>query len=155
MKLLFVDPGKRCLGWARFSEEGLLECDLATTQLDDLGHGAQDMARQLPWSMDRVIAELPRIYPHDRRIRLNDLVDLAAVAGVCAMAGPLEFVHPASWKGQTPKDICHLRARRELSLPELAVLDKSLARIAERLQHNVLDAVGIGLNICKREGLRG
>jgi hypothetical protein len=150
MRELYVDPGKRALGWAMWSST--FAAGLIRTKQKDFGRGLQEMVVQLPPGADRVVVELPRHYPYERRIRVNDLIDLAAVAGACGAAGPVEFVHPATWKGQTPKPISHHRVRKALTAEERAVLEQALEGIPESLQHNVLDAVGIGL---WRRGRRG
>ena len=142
MIVLGVDPGKHCMGWA-LRDQTILQAGLARTQEKKLGFCVQDLISQLPGGADLVVVELPRIYPYERRIRVNDLLDLAAVAGACASVGPLEFVYPASWKGQVPKDISHGRILAALSPQERAAVDRDLAPIPKSLQHNVLDAIGI------------
>jgi hypothetical protein len=142
-KVLSVDPGTHCMGWGLFEEE-LRNCGLARSKAKKLGFSIQELVSQLPTSADLVVVELPRIYPYQRRIRVNDLLDLAAAAGACAAVGPLQFVYPATWKGQTPKDISHGRIRAALKPQELLVLERSLEGIPDSLHHNVLDAVGIG-----------
>ncbi len=144
MNLLSVDPGKRALAWALWDFMGLDSCGLVRTKLKDFGRGAQEMVVLLPPGADHVVVELPRIYPYQKRITVNDLIDLAAVAGACAGAGPVEFVYPATWKGQTPKDISHRRVMKKLSLAEVQVVESCLQAIPKSLQHNVLDAIGIG-----------
>jgi hypothetical protein len=142
MSLLGVDPGKHCMGWALW-DQTIQQVGLARTKEEKLGFAIQDLISQLPAGADLVIVELPRIYPYERRIRVNDLLDLAAVAGACASVGPLEFVFPATWKGQTPKPISHGRIKAGLLPQERDVVDRDLEHIPGGLQHNVLDAIGI------------
>ncbi len=130
------------MGWALW-DQTIQRVGLARTEGKKLGFCIQDLISQLPTGADLVIVEMPRIYPYERRIRVNDLLDLAAVAGACASVGPLEFVYPATWKGQTPKEISHGRIKAALTPQERAVLEQDLELTPEKLQHNVLDAVGI------------
>lgn len=142
-----IDPGTRHLAWALWDAPLLRECGLARAQDDSLGARIQSMLRQLvdkADGVDEVVCEMPRVYPDERKKRPNDLLDLAAVAGSCACLGPLVFVYPYQWKGQVPKGIMHERVRRQLSLGEVVVLDQCLKQVPKSLQHNVLDAVGVG-----------
>lgn len=143
MRLLSIDPGKRCLGWALWGSS-LEACGIVRTKVDDLGLGAQELVGRLPTGAELVVVELPRIYPYERRINVNDLIDLAAVAGACAAVGPVQFVWPATWKGQVPKDISHQRIQKALTATERDVVERDLAQVPKSLRHNVLDAIGIG-----------
>lgn len=101
------------------------------------------------------VIEKPRIYPQvkQRKGDLNDLVDLAMVAGAVA-AGVDEpyFVrtlYPHEWKGNMPKEkmTALIRSRLSDSESNLVALEE---RACGRLIHNVLDAVGIGLYVSGR-----
>lgn len=148
MKVLSIDPGKRSLAWAFWVNGKLVKCGIIAHKLGPweyhLAWMVDEVMRQIGLGtlFDMVIVELPRIYPHDRNKRPNDLIDLAAVAGACsAFLGPLEFVHPRQWKGQTPKDISGHRTEAKLTYAEHEVLKAS----GKPRNHNILDAIGLGL----------
>lgn len=79
----------------------------------------------------------------------NDLLALAAVSA--SVASMLDFIigvratsySPSEWKGQLPKDVCAARILSKLGTPELRILEDSGP---QHLRHNVIDAVGIGMN---------
>lgn len=142
--MLAVDPGTRAVGWAMWTDK-LHSCGLVRTKEDSLGARAWDLARQLPNGNFRVLVEKPRLYPYNRNMQPNDLIDLAFVAGACATVGAsADDVLPVTWKGQTPKDICHKRIMKRLSYEEILVVKTGIADVPKSLQHNVLDAIGIG-----------
>ena len=147
--IISIDPGKRSLAWASWVGGELTSCRIERHKSDPweawIGQLVMSVKAWLPCDPAKVVVELPRIYPHDRTKNPNDLIDLAAVAGACSALGPLEFVHPATWKGQVPKEICHARMKDKLSGKERVLLVND---------HNVLDAVGIGLWYLERHGLR-
>ena len=89
---------------------------------------------------DTLVIELPQVYQHGRsKGDPNDLIRVAFYAGSCTRIGHgvLSTPTPAEWKGQTPKAICAERIKAVLAVHELVHLYKA--------DHNVLDAVGIGL----------
>ena len=151
MNLLSIDPGKRSLAWALWTDGTLVAAELEKHKAKDWAGSIHEMAEGVDWSTgaivpDLVLVELPRVYPHSRDKRPNDLIDLAAVAGACAALGPLEFVHPRGWKGQTPKHISAARSRGKLTPKELGRVQTG--------DHNVWDAVGIGLWYLEKERIR-
>jgi hypothetical protein len=130
-----IDPGLQT-GWAAWCGGKLLACGLGDPPLARL----------------RCAIELPQVYPRSP-VPPNDLITLAYQAGryVGRYAGGVEIttVYPHQWKGQLPKAVCAARVRAAL-LPkrgEPAVLEGALASVATSRQHNVLDAVGIGLAV--------
>jgi len=93
--------------------------------------------------------ESPVIYPRSK-VPPNDIVKLARDAGRWAgiyevHAVQVNFIEPATWKGQVPKEIHHKRIRASLNGYEKEILAAALEGISPGKQHNVLDAVGIGL----------
>ena len=146
MNILAIDPGKRSIAWAWFVRGKLLECGFASHDKTPFEAGTRDMIQSvdLPGTPDVVVIERPKIYPRDRDKRPNDLLDLALTAGACIVFGPPVFVTPQQWKGQVPKKIHGERIRDELSAAERTVLRHWVKN------HNVLDAVGIGLWYAKR-----
>lgn len=131
-KLLAIDPGTKGTGLAYFNK-GLLT--LAVLERDPY------TLKPGPEQLDEVIVELPRAYGARSPVDPNDLIKLASVAGFIAGisgASTLWYVHPQSWKGQTPKRIDNERTIRHLCDNERRIL-------GPKLDHNVMDAVGIGL----------
>src|SRR3972149_4885609 len=136
-----IDPGVHATGVAHFDFGYLHAVRLVP------GKTLEEMLRAfflLPMSAEMII-ERPTGYGKGKSDP-DDLIRGALVAGAASMCcweeGELRFVEPRTWKGQVPKEIHHRRVVAALSAAELA-------RIAEiqpkSLQHNVLDAVGLGL----------
>jgi len=152
--LLALDPGKHCVGWALWGDGKLVACGLVRTKEKVLGDIASDLYEKLSDTLfeaddhegHAVIVEKPRLYPRNKYMQPNDLIDLAFVGGAIAMVmhGSVEVVEPVGWKGQTPKDINHRRVIERLDRDGLLALQAGLRGVPESLKHNVLDAVGIG-----------
>lgn len=134
--LLTFDPGNRT-GWAKFVGQELVEAGLLKAGRIELG-----------WPQ-RVVIEVPRWYPREHKIDVNDLLDLGMKAG--SLRGfyaqrfgvEAEYVWPRTWKGTVPKAIHNQRVLAALT-------DEERARIPKKPQvkkhdHNIVDAVGIGL----------
>lgn len=145
MKLLSFDPGTQKIGWASFENGRLLLADKSDRNVEWMA-GAPDL----------VLVEMPRWYPHERRIDVNDLLDLSVVVGeirehfrrLCKV----EFVWPRTWKGTVPKEVMSQRIYEALTADEIARLPKRAVRRgrphkgnAKDVDHNILDAVGLGL----------
>jgi hypothetical protein len=164
--MLTIDPGTKCLGWALWDNPtGILQsCGLARvskeskkkrTNPENLDFFIRDMIGQLPSAKDAIV-ELPRIYPKERKVDPNDLINLAAVAGAfsCKAWQSATFVTPRDWKGTVPKELCHKRAIKALGTGELSILNEALRETPESLAHNLLDAVAIGVYWSKKYGKR-
>jgi len=150
MDFIAIDPGKRSIAWALFKGSRLTRCGFTRHAGRDFGRGLRDMLYQVredcgEYRSIKTVVEMPRIYPKGRDKDPNDIVDLAAVAGGCAILGPLQFIHPRRWKGNVPKDVQNKRVNKHLDEAELGVLTECIAPIPRSLQHNVLDAVGLGI----------
>jgi hypothetical protein len=98
------------------------------------------------------VIELPQIYRGAlMKGDPNDLVKVAVQVGRFAerleetCRKDVELVKPATWKGQIPKDVHHRRARARLLAEEVRVLERVLLGVPAAKQHNVLDAVALGL----------
>jgi len=133
--LLAFDPGNRT-GWAKFVGQELHSAGLLKAGRPELG---------LP---QRVVIEVPRWYPHEHKVDVNDLLDLGQKAGWLKgfyedLGAETEYVYPRTWKGTVPKDIHNERVLQKLSSAELSVLQKKPR--ATKFDHNMVDAVGIGL----------
>lgn len=143
VRILAIDPGVHRHAWALIGK-GLLDCGIG---------------ERFPRDINRVVIEMPRIYPKARsKVPPNDIVDLAYAAGVAVggiIAGDpnvkVQVVTPREWKGTIPKTkkwdryIIHKRIAQWLTPPERIVYVKALEQVAPSLRHNIVDAVGIGL----------
>lgn len=128
MILLAIDPGTK-QGWAVFSAGVLVAC----------GKGPAT-ERQI----DRLVIERPESRGGRTNTPVDDLISLAILAGVAAgrhgKPGVIvTWVKPSTWKGQTPKNISHVRALAKLEPAERAIVDVSNAT------GDTLDAVALGL----------
>lgn len=149
--LLALDPGTKCVGWAVWSDK-LTHCGLVRTKEKQVGQQGWDLRKGLLAVLAAqgvpacdVLVEIPRLYPYQRKMQPNDLIKLTFAAGAAAMVGlSVETVIPVEWKGQTPKEICHKRVLERLSRDELLVVQAASRDVIESLQHNMLDAIGIG-----------
>jgi hypothetical protein len=150
--LLAIDPGLDT-GWALFSSAAqLVACGLGDPRMSDR-HRVADLRT--------VVIEQPFVYPRGQTKNPNDVITLALNAGewggLYRQWADVKYVLPFKWKGSVPKRISHVRILGKLSDRERTVVDtamalgrscapKALGRpIARSLQHNVLDAVGLGL----------
>lgn len=166
MYFLAIDPGRAQLGWSAWRCGELVDCGLARTQYTQLGAIAQHFASQMPKGANRVLVERMWMYPPKPGESLsratavaNDLLDLQAIGGMvaalCLAPGCfIEWQTAAQWKGQVPKDVTHRRLKKSLSVVEYAVMENRLAAVPKSLQHNVKDAVALGVSVC-RSGERG
>ena len=133
--ILSIDPGKRSLAYALWGHSRrLVKAGIVQHRHDPWWGKTAWMISQLP-SVDEVVAEFPKVYPYERRKSPNDLLPLAANVGACSALGELVLVTPQEWKGQMPKDVCHRRILQALGEDE----------VIGTKNHNVMDAVGIGL----------
>lgn len=134
--ILCIDPGTRKgHGVAVFTEDGILT---EGEFVPDVGAFFRFPAR--------VLVEIPRVYPRSK-VRPNDLIDLAFAAGkaVGAFDCPVQIVCPAEWKGQLSGKETIRRVESALTPTERARIRRTGAQ-----DHNILDAVGIGLWYFKR-----
>jgi hypothetical protein len=143
--VIAIDPGKRT-GWAVFD---------ATGKLTGAGWSNEHtILDEPPITLDKrdVVIEKPVVYP-TRNVPAGDLIDLAVLVGdlrgfyrrhgfeVCLVA-------PRTWKGTVPKPIHHKRVLDALTPEERASLPTRPR--ARDFDHNMLDAVGLGLWKLKR-----
>lgn len=130
-KVLAVDPGN-VTGAALFDDMQLLTTFQIRRNRLWIAH--------LPNDARVIVCELPRIYsPRQSKGDPNDLVGLILQCGeLCGAFGveQVRMVRPQRWKSQHTKTMTRARVRRALSDDERdQVID----------DHNVYDAVGIGL----------
>lgn len=146
MNLITIDPGVKT-GVAVFEKGLLRHCGLLSYDNSQLfGYAIQGIFELSP--PGRLVVEVPRIYNRKRwKGDPNDLILNAIIAGICIGKSAeyciAEEVHVTDWKGQRPKDVDNAYTRKILSGDELAVLHNE--RIPKSYEHNVVDAIGIGL----------
>lgn len=147
-----IDPGKTRTGWAVFWEADLMSAGWLSGDLFDLP--------DVPLLPAIVVVELPVIYPLGKgKGDPNDLIKLAEIAGairgfytVRAPGIATALVKPRAWKGTVPKPIHNERVLGALSREERALLPRRPR--AKDFDHNMLDAVGLGLWQLNTEGQR-
>lgn len=132
---LSIDPGIHT-GWAAWSHwNELVGCGIGEPPIN--------------WDILFVVVEKPRIYPRSP-VPPNDIITLAFGAGKWAgkaeaTGASVKTIEPHAWKGNEPKSICHARIDAALNVLERAVVKESSRDIPKPRQHDMLDAIGIGL----------
>ena len=136
-----IDPGKKANYVAQF-EAGRLAVVWSVNDATLEGAPSSILA-------DNVYLEHMRHRPGDARSVVNDLIDVATNGALYAgrFGCPVILVTPQRWKGQVPKEIMTERILRALSDAERQNLERhfKMFRVIKSLQHNYIDAVGIGL----------
>lgn len=144
-EVLSIDPGVHRVAFAIFSA-GVLRRAVLLRIEDDAGLYA------LPSAPLDVVIEMPRVYPASRQKGdPNDLLRLACVVGRLQehylREGKLvHLVEPRTWKGTLAKEAMTERIKGRLATSERT----SVELPAKALEHNVWDAVGIGLHALGR-----
>ena len=144
MRLLAIDPG-RTTGWAYFFDG----------QLQKAWACSQEEALVAQLHVSDVLIEKPCWYGKDNKVDANDLISLGVFVGQLkqlyesrdAMVG---LVLPVTWKGTVPKKIHNERVLDALTSEERLRLPFRLR--AKDYDHNMLDAVGLGLWKLRRLG---
>ncbi len=145
MQMLYsIDPGKHRTAVAAFRDSELVGVYFTTGK--DVNVEAEHLGQ--------AVMELPRVYPGSP-VRQNDLIDLTAegmsvAAKLSAPKTAVKRVEPSQWKGQAPKEVIKERIMRRLTLDEMYRLCVCLEPVNKSLQHNLFDAIGIGLYALKR-----
>jgi hypothetical protein len=139
--LVAIDPGGTT-GWAAFHS-----CVLIAAGFTENPYEVIDLLPRAARDPDCVVIELPQ---HRSRKSKNfaDIITLAVLVGELKnmwrdRCHAVEPVWPTTWKGSVPKDIHNDRVLEKLSPKERDVLQKSPR--AKKFNHNMIDAVGIGL----------
>ena len=126
--MISIDPGVNGCGWAEWS----------SYELYKVGFGVPPN-----WN-DTLIIELPQVYMGSKsKGSPNDLIKVAFAAGQTVMGRVYETVSPRQWKGTIKKEAMLKRILSRLDDRELSLL-KGLG-LPKTVEHNVIDAVGIGL----------
>lgn len=138
-----IDPGVQKSAWAIFDTSQLVAKGFCSTE--DIRGSSETF-----WG-DRngtLLIECPQIYDvRSRKGDQSDLIDLAMTVGrwtqECVSSRiQVGVIKPFDWKGSMPKDVHHKRILAALSNEEFAMLG--------RTDHNVRDAIGLGLWFCQR-----
>lgn len=169
--LVSIDPGKNELASAHFWNGVLFKVLLTPREY---------FLRELE-APTTVVIEKPQIYPGCPSTDLNDLIEVTgaaffAEAGIMCSGGPAaKYIHPKEWKRQAKKPPNHWKSWQALSIDEREVIARDTglpsAQIGEKIlsackrlagtgkvskyswaEHNIFDAVGIGLWFLKRTG---
>jgi len=152
LTLLSIDPGVKALGWALWSDAGILiSAGLSRTKERDLSAAIRDHRRQVPLASRSVVE---RMVIDGRAVPPGDLLDVQAV-GVAVASHPLVLVRPCDWKGTIPKTIHHARIMETLSGGEASYVDALLERTPKAHRKEILDALGIGLHHLGRTNRSG
>jgi len=141
--LLAIDPGESS-GWAIFFKGMLIAC------------GLNGEPSPLPPKLDLLVIEEPRIYPGGRTRRPADIMKVQASAHhwrgkLEARCAEVRMIAPRTWKGTIDGDIVCARTLAKLDPGERQVFDDAMHGVAKRKQHNVLDAIGLGLWVSGRK----
>lgn len=152
--LLAIDPGIRGAGCALFRDGRLFK---AWYQRNPVKKGAgpvawfalgDAVASEVEGPVDTYVVEVMQIYRHGRGDP-NDLLELAGVgAAIGASVGCREAFgyRPREWKGTVPGDVFTERIKSWLTDADRSVIVKCAAS----LEHNVYDAIGLGIVHLKR-----
>lgn len=160
-RLAAVDPGKNGCGIAIFTDGGLIgayyECP-ARNPFHNSEHecggpgnytrahctASEALLRITGMGVHELIVEHMVKYPGMDKINVNDLLDVQTVAAMIAASNSGTIsVYPPQWKGNVPKKIMTERIKKLLTSKERAILDAG--DWPKSLEHNVVDAIGIGL----------
>jgi len=149
-KILSIDPGFKYFGFAILDDSEVLSAGLSKTKVGAWATKSRqppsflallDVVQAYEWESRHAVIEFPRVH---RDTPNNDsIVKLAAACGAYTALletqdFTIEWVEPREWKGMVPKDIMYKRIIAKLNTEEYSRIDKPQ-------DHNVIDAVGIGL----------
>ena len=158
--LVSYDPGVKVAGVALWDGNELTAAWLARG--NDWGETALNACLSISEHVPRelvstYVVEVPQVYTQRKQKGdPNDLIKVALNAGAFvgraldsfdeaggekAHLAQIVQYRPHQWKGQVPKDIAIKRFQKRLSVDELSRIESA----PKSLQHNVWDAVGLGL----------
>ena len=145
--LLTIDSGFREYGWAVFSKGQLIAADLGRNeggpprQPVSFADTFVEILSRFSWESPKAVIEFPK-----NRISTPNVDALLKLASSCgaytsllqAAGFEVKWVYPHEWKGHVPKQIMCKRILDKIS-------EKEYPAINRRGNHNVLDAIGVGL----------
>lgn len=140
-----IDPGLRACGFADFRNEKLAFAVLVKGQEIGRGPAAHKNMAMAFTQFDKLplYIEFPEAYPGMPKTDHNDLLEVAGTASAVASTFPeVTSLRPKEWKGNIPKKTMTARIYAALTDEEKKVLPSK--------DHNILDAVGIGLFVLGR-----
>ena len=152
VRCLYIDPGKTYAGAALFLDRKLEDVCLLKGNVEDGDIACRAVSVSATrWlagrEVDRLICEKPSFWRQGGvRGNPNDILDLMATNGSLFAQIPAKmrlYATVTQWKKQVPKKVMGERILAKLSEEEAALL-------GPKPDHNVLDAVGIGLWDLKR-----
>lgn len=143
--LVAIDPGETT-GWSFYQDGALVEAGVAVGSPPALPAAVYLELNQNRDCSEAVI-EKPQTYPMSP-VDANDLITLGILVGewkeyLHRHGADVELALPRTWKGTVPKDIHHRRVLARLTAEEKTRLPKRPR--AKNYDHNMLDAVGLGL----------
>ena len=155
--LISVDPGSKLAGVAVWDDSELQEAFMVKgsawydTAINVRRHFDAYYPEEI-WSGMQVIVERPQVYHQSKQVGdPNDLITISLMAGAVGILlgehGAIHTVLPQAWKGSVPKPAMVERIKARLSPDEVGRVELPSAK---SLQHNVWDAVGIGLHHLNR-----
>jgi hypothetical protein len=166
--IVSIDPDTKASGLAFFGNGVLIDARATPLETDDEESAWSQITEFLGNSGRNatIVCEMPQMYG-----RVGDQRDFLAVARIVGRFEQIaaehcygfEAVTPKQWKGETPKQICTLRAfealspyeRERLHVPPAAERALRSGRgLKSGVGSDVLDAVGIGLWFLGRFGGR-
>lgn len=156
--VIAFDPATRkqaaAMGWSRFHNRELSCCGQieAAEFVAALKPGGPPLPAGLrPGGVKLSVAvERPRWFPNRRDIDANDILDLSVMVGRIEAAylicgAEVELVPPRDWKGTVRYDISNRRVLAALYPQEKALVPRKPRATKEPYDHNILDAIGLGL----------
>jgi hypothetical protein len=113
---------------------------------------AQAVVRHTRNTQAHLFCELPQSYTlAQQKGSQNDLIEVAvsvgAIVGATSADTTVTLVTPAEWKGQLPKDVHHARIAKHIT----PTMRAHVEAYPKHLQHNVLDAIALGLWALERK----
>ena len=149
--LVSMDPGLRFC-WLSFFYEGQLKSTKKVSNPIGKARGPEAWISMGQACLDEIgglqhahmVVEIPQVYAQGKQKGdQDDITQLSGIVGAVVMAlnpATVSHYYPREWKGQLPKETCGDRVLLTLSEGERFNVGQYGA-----LQHNILDAIGIGL----------
>lgn len=167
---LCIDPSARCTGVALFTESihgnprvraaGVLRPALKGIGPDVCLAQCHMLYRYLKDLIDtgevisNVVVEVPRVYgASNQKGDQNDLIAVGGVGyGLACFVQPTSIVRyfPSDWKGTIDGDECVRRVKERLAMDEVKSVGSGFEAPPKSLEHNMYDAIGIGLKFFGR-----
>jgi len=151
-----IDPGFRYFAYSIFHEGKIVKADLIKTKSQQWDKWTNqppsfieidDVIDSFNWVGKKALIEFPEIYTQTPNP--NDIIKLASACGaytsILQRKGfDVEWVKPKEWKGTVPKNIMLNRIVAKIHEDEYN-------NIIKPKDHNVIDAIGVGLWKIKRK----